>query len=1069
MTMTSVYDASSQDLVPNLSSVDECNNSTKGLSHDIDRSIIDDQSNKLSYVTQPGPLIWDFSFHGKFFSRGAEKSQIMDSYRRIRSVPNSNEHSSLPEFILVTGETGVGKTALARSIRSTILKDGGYFISGKFEQTQRPEPYAAFVAALTEFSKSAISRGPMEVACVRSNIDKLIKTEHRVLTEMAPALKNIFKPIVDPTSEEVNSIGPDAANRFKYVCRMFMRAISSKEKPIIFLLDDLHWADESSLDLLYTLLSDTITCEGVLFIATYRIDEPSERLRKFLDNVDDGSIRLSVVNLLNFSLYDINEMLSEHLKMEPESVKPLTDRIYLQTKGNIFFVLECLRSLYTQNILVFDNSAKVWKWSIDDGNFVCSDSLQDLIMSMIHSISEPTRNFLIFAACLGTRLDENILRHLVSGSVLLHLQLVAANGWIKFDDIDECFKFSHDGIKEATYKMIPADGRNAFHYRIGRKLWLELSLEEIDKYIFIVVSQLLFGIDLITKQQERTAIAKLCLRAGERCVELSHFQNAFEYLSVGISLLDTRCWRDEYKFCLTLYDATAEVAFCTGNYNSVYDLVEETLKNARDFNDTIQAHCTKLNALGSNGQLKDAVSYGLEILRKLDEPIPVRYKIVKLALLTRKLKKKTKGLSDKDILQLPLMQNQSKLAVMKIMNTIFLYVLLVDPMLIPFFGLRMVRLSLEYGLNAMSSVGFILYGSFLARYENRDVSFVSVATQFVLFECLPRIWNVDEGFRFGRLGLQIFERFNILQWTGRVYAGFYGLLNHLKLPLRDSIEPLKYAYVVSLEKGDVEYACLCGNISLWLQIEIEPLEKLFNEVQAHIKQMTLLGQLHNLQMLKGIYLTVRNFLWLVNVDGEEFIDENEYNEIQSPSDSVLGWSHINRLWLYYMFGHSEKAFFHAQAAMATGLLTGDVHVHFVLLLVGLSDIENARHKGIRRLKYARKCIKLLAKYADHAPCNYLGRMYLLKAELASLEKNHVKALKSFTCAIAISNDSGFIFESAIAYERAAREFVRIGEVDRANVFFDDAITMYRKWGSIPKVTHLLEEVKSYQCRKTHGS
>jgi predicted ATPase len=611
---------------------------------------------------------------------------------------------------------GCGKTALARSIQSTVLEHGGYFIRGKFDQTHRPEPYAAFVAALTEFCKCVISRGPTEIASLRNNIDKLIKSEHRVLLNMVPALKLIFTTPTadnDSTTTKIDNIGTDAVNKFKHVFRMFMGAISSNGKPIVFLLDDIHWADESSLELLYTLLAYPKTSEGILYMATYRIDEPSDILRQYLHKFRDDSIRLSVINLDNFSVPDLNSMLADMLNTE--EVQCLADRIYRQTKGNIYFVLEYLLFLRSKSLLVLDENDNNWKWSDDDECYTTSGSLHDLLISMIRSTTESTREFLIYAACLGTKLDENILRHLVSGSVSTYIQEVATKGWLNFDKTDECWKFSHDAIKEATYQLIPTGEIKTFHYQIGRKLWLELSLDEVDRYIFVVTSQLLVGIDLMVEQEERTAIAKLCLRAGERSVEISHFQIAFEYLTNGISLLGLRAWRDEYDFCLQLHNATAEVAFCIGNYDAVYKLVAETLKHARVYDDTIQAHCTKLNSLCSNGQLKDAVSYALVILDKLNEPIPQRFIIARLLSDTWKLRKTMKNLIDDDILGLPLMQDQSKLAAMKVMDAIILPTVLTHPLLLPFVGMRLVSISLKYGVNAISARGLIVCGIYLIR------------------------------------------------------------------------------------------------------------------------------------------------------------------------------------------------------------------------------------------------------------------------------------------------------------------------------------------------------------------
>jgi hypothetical protein len=331
---------------------------------------------------------------------------------------------------------------------------------------------------------------------------------------------------------------------------------------------------------------------------------------------------------------------------------------------------------------------------------------------------------------------------------------------------------------------------------------------------------------------------------------------------------------------------------------------------------------------------------------------------------------------------------------------------------------------------------------------------------------------VDEGFRFGQLGLQIFHRFNIQQWMGRVYSMYYGLLHALKFPLTESIDPLTCAYHVSLEKGDIEFGFLCLTVILTIRIEFEPLDKMNTDLHAHIKQMAKFGHFHNLEALRSLHLLVKNFLGRAHVDvsnsTEEFCNEEEYDDVKSPSNMVVGWTHVHRLWLYYMFGRFDRSFFHAQAVVSKGMLTkggASTSRPFILLVVGLADIAYARSLGIQRLTYARKCIRMIRKFAHHAPSNFLGKQYLLEAELASFQNKHNQALQGFVCAIALAKDAGMIIDAALGYELAAKALSRASRPQRADLFFDDAVLMYRKWGSVPKATHLLCEVKEIKkCR-----
>lgn len=335
--------------------------------------------------------------------------------------------------------------------------------------------------------------------------------------------------------------------------------------------------------------------------------------------------------------------------------------------------------------------------------------------------------------------------------------------------------------------------------------------------------------------------------------------------------------------------------------------------------------------------------------------------------------------------------------------------------------------------------------------------------------------NVESGFRFGCLGLRIFEQFSMQQWTGRVYSLFYGFLHDLKLPTRESIEPLKYACTISLEKGDVEYGLLCGNLSIFSQMQIVPLKKLHDEVQAQIRKLSIYGQRHSHEMLQSLNVTIHNLLWNANPDVDclsgELLNENEYNDIKSSSYNSLGWSHVLRMWLYYLFGHYDKAYKHSQVCIISevvGINSDGVNLPFVLLFIGLANIEYARSRRKSTSTVVKKCVQRLQDFARYAPLNCLGKKFLLEAELVSLKKkNNDVAFEKYTCAIALSKDADFGMETALGYERAAKYLLRRGDYNRSSTFFNEAITLYRKWGSEPKVKHLIGEIKNYDCIKIH--
>ena len=133
------------------------------------------------------------------------------------------------------------------SLKQHVLDDGGFFLTGKFDKMQTSQLYDAIVSAFTELVDSVVEKGKDAVRALRKAIQAAVHTE-RILTDMIPALTKILGPSRKDTPKEFRQ-SSDEVSCFKFVFRMFVRAISSPEFPIVLLMDDLHYADDASLDL----------------------------------------------------------------------------------------------------------------------------------------------------------------------------------------------------------------------------------------------------------------------------------------------------------------------------------------------------------------------------------------------------------------------------------------------------------------------------------------------------------------------------------------------------------------------------------------------------------------------------------------------------------------------------------------------------------------------------------------------------------------------------------------------------------------------------------------------------
>jgi energy-coupling factor transporter ATP-binding protein EcfA2 len=248
-----------------------------------------------------------FLFHSKLQIHDQEEAELLDAYRRLSCPEESN---ATTEFVFISGPTGVGKTTLAQSIRDKVMSDGGFFCQGKFDSLQSHEPYAAFVSAFTEFTQIVVDRGDEAIAAMRDSILAAVGSEGKVLTDTIPAIARIL----GNQGERSNTLPTtDVFNQFKSLFRMFLRAVCSPQQPLVLLLDDIHWADESSSLLLHSLVSE-VAKQGILFIATVRNDViPCRKFEENLDHLRKSNVRVTGIKLQNLQDEAVRRLLSQLL------------------------------------------------------------------------------------------------------------------------------------------------------------------------------------------------------------------------------------------------------------------------------------------------------------------------------------------------------------------------------------------------------------------------------------------------------------------------------------------------------------------------------------------------------------------------------------------------------------------------------------------------------------------------------------------------------------------------------------------------------------------------------------
>jgi serine/threonine protein kinase len=272
-----------------------------------------------------------FVISEKLYGREAELQTLLTAFDRIAS-PASDR------LILISGASGVGKTAVIKEIHKPIAQSRGYFVQGKFDQFNRI-PFSALVQAFRQLVTQLLTEDDALIATWRSQLQKALGENGRLLTNVIPELEEIIG--VQPAVAELSAEA--AQNRFNQLLERFIYGFTRVDRPLVIFLDDLQWADLASLKLLKQLACEPLTGEQVpqiLFIGAYRDHE-------FMPLMDDLQQAAQRIYLQPLTADHLTQWIADTLNCDVERSRPLAQLVH-QKRAVIHFLARNCSSLFTK-------------------------------------------------------------------------------------------------------------------------------------------------------------------------------------------------------------------------------------------------------------------------------------------------------------------------------------------------------------------------------------------------------------------------------------------------------------------------------------------------------------------------------------------------------------------------------------------------------------------------------------------------------------------------------------------------------------------------------------------------
>jgi PAS domain S-box-containing protein len=993
-----------------------------------------------------------FQIPQKLYGREAEIEQLMDGFDRVGQGGS--------EIMLVTGYSGIGKTSLVREVYKPIAQRGGYFISGKFDQYQRDIPYSSLLQAFQSLVRQLLTENEVQIASWREKLLTILGENAQIIIEAIAEVELIVGP--QPAVLELEPA--EAQKRFNRVFQNFISLFTQPEHPLIIFLDDLQWADRASLNLIQLIMSSK-EYRYLYIMGAYRDNEVSEThpLMLTLEEIRLAGGKIEQIHLNPLKDDCVEQLLAETLYRSVGEVESLAELVVAKTQGNPFFINQFLKSLHSEQLINFDYRQGHWQWDLPQIQAQnITDNVVELMAAKMQKLDLGTQAILKKAACIGNQFDLETLATVEEKSpyeTALSLRPAIMEGFIlplsgayKLAEIDVQglaaairveYKFAHDRIQQAAYSLIPAAEKAAVHLHVGRLLLVQTPLQERERKIFEIVNQLNTANELLSQPEEQHELAQLNLQAGKRAKESAAFESAYYYFQVGLNVLGERGWQEFYELTLVLHQEAVESGYLSNQFAPAEKLAITGIKQARTKLDTATIYEARIRAYNSRNELSKAIELGKESLEQFgitfpDNPTSVD---IEQALLQTKLV--LAGRNPFELVNLPLMTDPEKLAIIKLLRTLSVPVYNALPQLYGLIASKMVILSVEYGNTVESAYAYSTYAMILC----------GIAL------------DLETGYQFGQLALNVVEKLNAKKIKAAILFLVHFFTIHWKKHIQETFKPSLEIFQIGRETGDIQFAafglfnyCYFG---FWSGRELNLLEE---EMEKYSNVMIQSSQDNIFSYHSQYWQFVLNLLARseepCRLVGQGY-DEIKMLPIITKTNDIYAISdlYLKKAMLCFLFQKNQEALEYIEIAeknLHGNLSTFVVPVfYFYDSLIRLAICgEASDYKSQQLLEKVVANQKKLEFFAEHGPMNFLHKFYLVEAERFRVLGNDLEARDFYDQAIALAQKHEYLNEEALAYELAGRFYLSREQKHLARYYLQDAHYAYQRWGAVAKVKDL---------------
>jgi predicted ATPase len=431
----------------------------------------------------------------------------------------------------------------------------------------------------------------------------------------------------------------------------------------VLTLDDVQWADETTLDLVRQCAVESSTSQMLLLLCCRSdgVGDSSRLVESFLKPIlsDSEACQVQEIRLEQLTMKQTKEFMTMLLSVspsEPETTN-LANFLHRSTAGNPFYLVSFVPSLVDNALLSFDLGASTWVWDLNEIKMTTTitDNVVDVVKKKLMR-SKEARSLLPIAATLGAEFSEGTLASIcaaISGTKppLLHKMGLWAmplpsemKSWlcaceedgflnnIQVKDKDrERYKFVHDCIQEASLALLSTSELNNLQRQVGQILASEIIDAPIldgkgsvlpctnSSIIFTAVNLLNIQGGELTDDFSSHQLILLNHAAGTLAMAKASFQLASGYFEQAIDLLRDEDWTNQ--LCSKVHEGAVLAAYSDGNTQELHAQALMLRDDVPLLNKVTTYH-TMSQSLQSRERSEEALRLNMHLLAQLGVRFP---------------------------------------------------------------------------------------------------------------------------------------------------------------------------------------------------------------------------------------------------------------------------------------------------------------------------------------------------------------------------------------------------------------------------------------------------------------